>query len=95
MNETEKPKCLKTVDKKDPTGCGGLCKLNIEFCQLLDVQSRVYQCSQIKNSLHCPNGTFNCGNMCIFIKNRCDGIIHCSNYSDEKNCGKTNSFIDI
>lgn len=86
--ETDIPQCLQPIDKKDPTGCGGFCSINTQYCRLLDHKHRIYQCSNLKNILKCPNNTFNCGNMCINLNKRCDGIIHCSNKIDEINCGK-------
>lgn len=84
----QKPECVKPINENDPTGCGGLCKINTHFCQNLDNKARVYQCSLLKNILRCPNNTFNCGNMCILPEKRCDGRIDCSDGSDERNCSK-------
>ncbi|XP_045469278.1 sortilin-related receptor-like [Harmonia axyridis] len=84
--ETEKPKCVEISDKHDPTGCGGLCILNIEFCAILDRQRKVYECSPLKNLLKCPEDTFNCGEQCIARSKVCDGIIHCTNMQDERFC---------
>ncbi|KAL3270992.1 hypothetical protein HHI36_021495 [Cryptolaemus montrouzieri] len=84
--EIEKPKCIDIVDKLDPTGCGGLCLLDVEFCALLDKKHRVFQCSPLRNLLRCPKDTFNCGEQCIATKNVCDGVVHCRNAQDEKHC---------
>lgn len=89
IEESHKPKCHRILNKKDPTGCGGVCKINVQFCQLLDNKSKVYQCSNLKNTLKCSGDSFNCGNRCIKTVKKCDGIFHCSNKSDEENCGKT------
>lgn len=86
--EPDKPTCVEPLDRKDPTGCGGHCALNTQYCHLLDNQHKVYQCRNNKNTLKCPEESFNCGNMCISMVKKCDGIIHCSDKSDEKNCGK-------
>lgn len=86
--EGRNPECIKIADKKDPTGCGGLCKINEEYCKLLDAKDELYQCRRLVNTLNCSNEDFNCGNRCISKKLRCDGMIHCTNQSDEKNCGK-------
>ncbi|XP_018572381.1 low-density lipoprotein receptor-related protein 2-like [Anoplophora glabripennis] len=86
IHETDAPKCTKIADKNDPTGCGGLCPINTHFCQILDARGKVYQCSPIKKSLMCRNSTFNCGNLCISKEKRCDGLVHCSNGSDEEKC---------
>lgn len=84
----EKPTCVKAINENDPTGCGGLCEINIHFCQILDKKAKVYQCSLLQNILRCPNGTFNCEYKCIPQEKRCDGQIDCSNALDEKNCSK-------
>lgn len=92
LSETDAPQCLQPIDKKDPTGCGGFCSINTQFCQMLNEKLKIYQCSNLKNTLKCPMNTFNCGNMCIVDKRRCDGVINCSNKSDEVDCGKTKIF---
>ncbi|CAG9772742.1 unnamed protein product [Ceutorhynchus assimilis] len=84
--ETEKPRCILMTDKRDPTGCGGLCKINTEYCKNLDKLFQVYQCLKLKNLLKCPEKTFNCGNMCIPLEKRCNGQIDCINMMDEKEC---------
>ncbi|XP_050312329.1 uncharacterized protein LOC126747627 [Anthonomus grandis grandis] len=86
IEEVERPRCLPKVDKKDPTGCGGYCKINKEYCKLLDKGLAVFQCLPLKNLLKCPESTFNCGNMCISVTKRCDGRIDCLNMEDEINC---------
>ncbi|KAF5291761.1 hypothetical protein FQA39_LY14249 [Lamprigera yunnana] len=83
--ENELPRCEQIVDKKDPTGCGGLCKVNEEYCKR--IQSFIYQCRSV-TKLNCSGQLFNCGNRCIPMKMRCDGVINCSNKLDEKNCSK-------
>ncbi|XP_066260386.1 LDL receptor repeat-containing protein egg-2-like [Euwallacea similis] len=85
-SEIERPKCVRIVNKNDPTGCGGLCKINTQFCKNLDKNFHVYQCLDLKNRLQCPENTFNCENMCISLSKRCDGRVDCSNLLDEKNC---------
>ncbi|XP_030755189.1 low-density lipoprotein receptor-related protein-like [Sitophilus oryzae] len=84
--ETAKPKCIKVQDRRDPTGCGGLCKINIEYCKNLDKTKQVFQCLPLKTLLKCPENTFNCGNMCIGLEMRCDGQNDCMEMVDEKNC---------
>ncbi|XP_048521637.1 low-density lipoprotein receptor-related protein 1 isoform X2 [Dendroctonus ponderosae] len=84
--ETKKPTCLPMTDKRDTTGCGGLCKINEEYCKLLDKTIKVYQCLALNNRLKCPENTFNCGNMCVSMDKRCNGQIDCANMMDEKNC---------
>ncbi|XP_044260962.1 LDL receptor repeat-containing protein egg-1-like isoform X2 [Tribolium madens] len=86
LTEVESPKCLQPLDRKDPTGCGGFCSVNTQFCQLLDLQHQIYQCSNLTNTLKCPLHTFNCGNMCVNMTKRCDGFIHCRDKSDEFQC---------
>ncbi|KAK4877816.1 hypothetical protein RN001_010322 [Aquatica leii] len=77
------PKCRSIVDRKDPTGCGGLCRINEEYCKKIHL--RVYQCRELIK-LNCSTEQFNCGNRCVPMKMRCDGIINCSNGKDEQNC---------
>ncbi|XP_060532792.1 low-density lipoprotein receptor-related protein 5-like isoform X2 [Cylas formicarius] len=84
--ELEQPKCVRKRDKKDPTGCGGLCRIEVEYCKRLDKRSPVHQCLRLQHLLKCPANMFNCGNMCVSIDKRCDGKVDCSNKSDEKDC---------
>ena len=45
----------------------------------------------IPDNWNCPDGAFKCGvgyPSCISSYRFCDGIIHCSDGSDENNCGK-------
>lgn len=86
FNETSKPACVEVLDKKDPTGCGGHCQINVQHCKLLDYEHGVYQCVNNKNRLVCPRDYFSCGNMCVSIGKRCDGKIDCLNHVDEKDC---------
>ncbi|XP_076256761.1 uncharacterized protein LOC143194081 [Rhynchophorus ferrugineus] len=86
IEETVKPQCVAAIDKKDPTGCGGLCKLNTEYCKNLDKLNGVFQCFPLKTLLKCPDETFNCGDMCVTTKKRCDGNKDCFDLVDEKNC---------
>lgn len=87
-SEEEPPKCFQPLDRRDPTGCGGLCRINTQYCKVLDSETEMRQCMDTRSSLKCPQNTFNCGNRCIAALKRCDGIFDCSNYSDEENCGK-------
>lgn len=91
--ESEEPVCRKIVDKKDPTGCGGLCKINKEYCKVLDQTIMLFQCRPVPNALNCSNNHFNCGNMCIPKKMWCDGFFHCLDKSDEIKCGKKIKFV--
>ncbi|XP_044764565.1 vitellogenin receptor-like [Coccinella septempunctata] len=84
--EIGKPKCVDIVDRHDPTGCGGLCILNVEYCAILDRLHKVYECSPLKNLLKCPSDTFNCGDQCIARSKVCDGIVHCKDMQDERFC---------
>ncbi|KAJ8956295.1 hypothetical protein NQ318_015031 [Aromia moschata] len=86
IQETDRPRCVRIVDKNDPTGCGGLCPINTHLCRALDGRRRLYQCVQLKKTLKCPRGRFNCGNRCIPMEHRCDGVLDCSNRADEKDC---------
>lgn len=88
LNDSSKPECVVPIDYFDPTGCGGLCLINTEYCQMLSQKYNVYQCLPRKFLLTCNDYEFNCQNMCINGDKRCDGNIDCSNRLDEKNCGK-------
>ncbi|XP_031331734.1 atrial natriuretic peptide-converting enzyme-like isoform X2 [Photinus pyralis] len=84
--EDQRPECKLIADHKDPTGCGGLCKIDLEYCKRIDPDLDVFQCRPLINILNCTEGLFNCGNRCIMASMRCDGIINCSNQADERNC---------
>ncbi|KAL1502556.1 hypothetical protein ABEB36_007681 [Hypothenemus hampei] len=86
IDEITKPNCVKMLDKRDPTGCGGLCKINVEFCKNLDKSFYVYQCLPLRNRLKCPEKMYNCETMCVSLEKRCDGKIDCTNMKDEENC---------
>ncbi|KAK9745300.1 Low-density lipoprotein receptor domain class A [Popillia japonica] len=86
MEEFHAPICVKLRDRRDPTGCGGLCELNTQHCKRLHSKIEVFQCVKNKNILRCPGDDFSCGNMCIPRTQRCDGVVHCSNMGDEMNC---------
>lgn len=86
LNDSSKPECVVPIDYFDPTGCGGLCLINTEYCQMLSQKYNVYQCLPRKFLLTCNDYEFNCQNMCINGDKRCDGNIDCSNRLDEKNC---------
>ncbi|KAK9887585.1 hypothetical protein WA026_023470 [Henosepilachna vigintioctopunctata] len=86
IEETSKPKCFNVVDEHDPTGCGGICLLNVEYCAVLDRKHGVFQCTPLKTLLNCPKDNFNCGEQCIPTHNVCDGVIHCKGMQDETNC---------
>uniref|UniRef100_A0A6P7HCU4 Low-density lipoprotein receptor-like n=1 Tax=Diabrotica virgifera virgifera TaxID=50390 RepID=A0A6P7HCU4_DIAVI len=86
VNDTSKPECVQVKDVADPTGCGGLCQINTQFCQILSQKYKVFQCSPRKTVLNCDDNQFNCGNMCISEEKSCDGKLDCSNGSDEENC---------
>ncbi|KAI4454818.1 ldl receptor-like superfamily [Holotrichia oblita] len=88
MEEFHAPICVKIRDRRDPTGCGGLCELNTQHCKRLHSKIEVFQCVKNKNILRCPGDNFSCGNMCILKAQRCDGVVHCSNMADETDCGK-------
>ncbi|GJQ85399.1 hypothetical protein Trydic_g10173 [Trypoxylus dichotomus] len=86
MEEFHTPICVKIRDRRDPSGCGGICELNTQHCKRLHSKMDVFQCIKNKDILYCPEGGFSCGNMCILEVQRCDGVIHCSNMADEVNC---------
>ncbi|CAG9581389.1 unnamed protein product [Danaus chrysippus] len=78
--------CQVAIDLEDPTGCGGLCALETEACQLVDKSRGVRICkllTQIKCSPHdwrCRDG------FCVPSAARCDGFIQCYDRSDEMHC---------
>ncbi|CAG9858167.1 unnamed protein product [Phyllotreta striolata] len=79
-----KPSCVAAADPSDPTGCGGLCLINTEYCHKLGHD--VVRCLPRRDLLACDDGQFNCQNMCVGAERRCDGVVDCSNESDEANC---------
>ncbi|KAK3932896.1 Low-density lipoprotein receptor-related protein [Frankliniella fusca] len=82
LGEETVPRCRAVKDPLDPTGCGGLCKLNFEFCQRLDVDA--FRC--VDDSV-CLPGEWRCGNqLCIPLVKRCDGHFNCYDHTDEHNC---------
>lgn len=76
-------------DITDPTGCGGHCKLEIQFCKRIDTVLNIYSCMDTP-TLICEENEWKCNRtlMCIPVSKRCDGIIHCFDKSDEMHCGK-------
>lgn len=76
-------------DTTDPTGCGGLCQLEIQSCKKLDDHLNIFSCIDI-HTLICTKEQWKCEStlMCILTKQKCDGVIHCYDRSDEFNCGK-------
>ncbi|KAJ1532050.1 hypothetical protein ONE63_000681 [Megalurothrips usitatus] len=82
LGEEQVPRCHPVKDPQDPTGCGGHCKLNFEFCQRLDVDA--FRC--VDDSV-CLPGEWRCGNqLCIPLVKRCDGHFNCYDHTDEHNC---------
>ncbi|XP_026275499.2 uncharacterized protein LOC113204517 isoform X2 [Frankliniella occidentalis] len=82
LGEEAVPRCHAVKDPLDPTGCGGHCKLNFEFCQRLDVDA--FRC--VDDSV-CLPGEWRCGNqLCIPLVKRCDGHFNCYDHTDEHNC---------
>lgn len=85
------PKCLKIKDFDDPTGCGGLCKINEQYCRLLDANFGIRACLNLRQAMSsCASGYFKCVqiHMCVKDDKRCDGVINCYDKSDEMGCGK-------
>ncbi|XP_059484129.1 uncharacterized protein LOC132201724 isoform X2 [Neocloeon triangulifer] len=77
------PSCRASKDPADPTGCGGLCKINTEFCRQLDKDA--FRCT---DDSHCLESEWRCANkLCIPRSGRCDGHMNCYDHSDEYNCG--------
>lgn len=82
LGEESVPRCHAVKDPLDPTGCGGHCKLNFEFCQRLDVDA--FRC--VDDSV-CLPGEWRCGNqLCIPLVKRCDGHFNCYDHTDEHGC---------
>ncbi|XP_017786700.1 PREDICTED: low-density lipoprotein receptor-related protein 1B-like [Nicrophorus vespilloides] len=86
VHEAQPPLCLKIADFNDPSGCGGLCMVNTQFCKILDRHYLVYECTNNTNTLICRDGHFSCGDLCVSETKRCDGFFHCKDNSDELNC---------
>ena len=76
------PTCRLPRDPDDPTGCGGLCAIESEVCQVLG--PRAFQCHSASQCLHdewrCNDG------LCIPLIKRCNGHMNCYDQSDEINC---------
>ncbi|KAL4712659.1 hypothetical protein ACJJTC_007956 [Scirpophaga incertulas] len=78
--------CRKAVDVDDPTGCGGLCALETEACQLVDKYRGVRVC-RLLTLVTCSPQEWRCRNgLCVKAEQRCDGIIQCYDRSDEIHC---------
>jgi hypothetical protein len=39
LNSEDVPTCRQPHDPSDPTGCGGHCHINTEFCRKLDIDA--------------------------------------------------------
>ncbi|XP_075972615.1 uncharacterized protein LOC142974266 isoform X2 [Anticarsia gemmatalis] len=80
--------CRKPIDDDDPTGCGGLCALETEACQLVDKARGVRVC-RLLTLVTCSPEEWRCRNgLCVPAAARCDGAIQCYDRSDEMYCGK-------
>lgn len=78
--------CRPPIDKSDPTGCGGLCALETEACQLVDKMRGVRVCRSL-SSITCSPNEWQCRNgFCVPAEARCDGTIECYDRSDEMFC---------
>ncbi|CAG4964897.1 unnamed protein product [Colias eurytheme] len=78
--------CKIAVDIDDPTGCGGLCALETEACQLVDKERGIRVCRLITYET-CSPEDWRCRNgLCVPSSARCDGSIQCYDRSDEKQC---------
>uniref|UniRef100_A0A1B6CE74 SEA domain-containing protein n=1 Tax=Clastoptera arizonana TaxID=38151 RepID=A0A1B6CE74_9HEMI len=76
------PHCLKMLDHKDPTGCGGHCKLNVQICH--QIKGNFYRCL---DDSKCLSDEWKCGNqLCIPQEKRCDGHFNCYDHTDELGC---------
>ncbi|KAG7310688.1 hypothetical protein JYU34_003493 [Plutella xylostella] len=78
--------CKKAIDIDDPTGCGGLCALETEACQLVDRARGVRVC-RLLTLITCGEDEWRCRNgLCVDAAARCDGTIQCYDRSDEIHC---------
>ncbi|XP_030033944.2 uncharacterized protein LOC115450077 [Manduca sexta] len=78
--------CRQSADIDDPTGCGGLCALETEACQLVDKKLGVRVC-RLLTLATCSPLEWRCRNgLCISADARCDGTIQCYDRSDEVQC---------
>lgn len=70
------------------SGCGGLCALETEACQLVDRARGVRVC-RLLTLVTCSPQEWRCRNgLCVRAEHRCDGSIQCYDRSDEMHCGK-------
>ncbi|CAG9796609.1 unnamed protein product [Diatraea saccharalis] len=78
--------CKKAIDIEDPTGCGGLCTIETEACQLVDRLRGVRVC-RLLSLVTCLPEEWRCRNgLCVKADQRCDGSIQCYDRSDEMHC---------
>ncbi|KAI5640565.1 low-density lipoprotein receptor domain class A domain-containing protein [Phthorimaea operculella] len=78
--------CKAAVDIDDPTGCGGLCAMETEACQLVDRARGVRVCRQL-TLVTCAADEWRCRNgLCVPLDAHCDGSIQCYDRSDEMHC---------
>ncbi|XP_072943515.1 uncharacterized protein [Epargyreus clarus] len=78
--------CKHAVDMDDPTGCGGLCALETEACQLVDRIRGVRVC-RLLSLVTCSSKEWRCRNgLCVPAESRCDGSVQCYDRSDEMHC---------
>ncbi|XP_077299244.1 uncharacterized protein LOC143920292 [Arctopsyche grandis] len=81
------PTCQPAIDVGDPTGCGGLCALEIEACHLLDHKHHIYTCTPLETYKKCTTDEWKCVNHLCIPKNKyCDGEFNCYDRSDEIEC---------
>ncbi|CAH2102533.1 unnamed protein product [Euphydryas editha] len=78
--------CKPAIDVDDPTGCGGLCAMETEACQLVD-KSRGVRVCRLLTQVSCSSQDWRCRNgFCVPSEARCDGFIQCYDRSDEMHC---------
>ncbi|XP_045772980.1 uncharacterized protein LOC123872631 [Maniola jurtina] len=78
--------CKIALDMDDPTGCGGLCAMETEACQLVDRVRGVRVC-RLLTQVTCSPEDWRCRNgFCVPSTARCDGSIQCYDRSDEMHC---------
>ncbi|XP_044736867.1 LDL receptor repeat-containing protein egg-2-like [Chrysoperla carnea] len=83
-------KCVQIKDANDPTGCGGICALETEYCREVMKGSNVFECVEIRKTFspqcEIADNEFNCGEICLEKSKICDGVINCVDRSDEIDC---------
>ncbi|XP_028036682.1 uncharacterized protein LOC114247824 isoform X1 [Bombyx mandarina] len=78
--------CRIPIDRDDPTGCGGLCTMELEACHLVDKELGVRVC-RLLTLATCSPEEWRCRNgLCVPTESRCNGSVECYDRSDEVHC---------